>query len=104
MAARRSKERATRARRVDWEAVRLAWGIAVLVGGVGALIVWGTLTAPPGPGPGDPSRVTNVPYQLARMLPTSVAAKIAVALGGLMILFALFTFVMGLLEFFRRRG
>lgn len=89
---------------IDWEAVRLAWGITVLVGGVGALIVWGTLTAPPGPGPGDPSRVTNVPYQLARMLPTSVAAKIAVALGGLMILFALFTFVMGFLELFRRRG
>ena len=89
---------------IDWEAVRLAWGMAVMVGGVGTLIVWGTLTAPPGPGTDLPSRAISVSYKLARMLPTSVTRRIAVALGGLMILFALFTFVMGFLEFFRRRG
>ena len=70
--------------RIDWEAVRLAWGMAALVGGVGALITWGTLTAPPGQGRALASRVTDVPYNLIRMLPSSVTSRIAVGLCVLM--------------------
>jgi len=89
---------------IDWEAVRLAWGVSALVGGVGALITWGTLTAPPGPGSANASKVMNVPFQIAQMLPRSVSSRIAAGLGALMILFALVVFVMGVAEFFRRRG
>ncbi|MEI6668938.1 MAG: hypothetical protein WCP29_12335 [Acidobacteriota bacterium] len=89
---------------IDWEAVRLSWGIAALVGGVGALIMWATLTAPPGPARAVASRATSVSYGLVRMLPTSVVSRIAVGLGGLMVVFALLLVVMGFAEFFRRRG
>ena len=89
---------------IDWEAVRIAWGIALLVGGTGSLLLWATLTAPPGPGRGAASRVTSVSYNLARMLPQTAASRIAAALAALMVIFAAFTFLMGCREFFRRRS
>jgi hypothetical protein len=85
---------------IDWEAVWLAWGLGILVAGVGALILWATLTAPPGKGPGAASRAISVSYGIARMLPTSVASRLAAALGGLFILGGALMFLMGFTKFF----
>ncbi len=80
---------------IDWDAVRLAWILGVLVAGTGALILWATLTAPPGPAPGVASRVTSVSYGLARMMPDSVASRIAAAFGGLLIIGGVWMFFLG---------
>jgi len=84
---------------IDWEAVRLAWLLGVLVTGVGALILWATLTAPPGPAPGVASRVTSVSYGLARLLPQSVASRVAAAFGGLLIVGGVWMFLLGCTKF-----
>ncbi len=84
---------------IDWEAVRLAWILGVLVAGTGALILWATLTAPPGPAPGVASRVTSVSYGLARMLPTSVASRLAAGFGGLLFLGGVWMFLLGCTKF-----
>ncbi len=85
--------------RIDWETVRLAWGCGVLVAGSGVLILWGVLTAHPGPAPGVASRVTSVSYGLARMLPTSVASKLAVAFGALLVVGGVWMFLLGCTRF-----
>lgn len=82
-------------RGIDWQAVRLAWGCGALVAGVGALILWGTLTAPPGPAPGVASRATSVSYGLARLLPDSLANQLAAALGGLLVLGGVWMLLLG---------
>jgi hypothetical protein len=84
---------------IDWEAVRLAWGLGVLVAGVGALILWGVLTAPPGAARGVASRATSVSYGLARMLPASVVGRLAAAFGGLMIGGGVWMFLLGCMQF-----
>ena len=89
--------------RIDWEGVRVGLGVGLLVGGTGALLTWGTLTAPPGPGRGSASRVTSVSYGLARALPESWTARLAVGFGVLMMLFGAWAFVMGCVALFRRR-
>jgi hypothetical protein len=98
------KPRSAQRRGIDWEAVRLAWGMAALVGGVGALIVWATLTAPAGQPGLLQSRIMSPSYMLVRSLPQSVTGKLAVGFGSLCCLFALVVFVMGCAEFFKRRN
>ena len=84
---------------IDWEAVRLAWGCGILVAGMGALILWATLTAPPGPAHGVASRAASVSHGLARMLPTSVVSRLAAAFGGLMVLGGAWMFLLGCTRF-----
>ena len=95
MARKRTSERHQAGGGIDWEAVRLAWGCGILVAAVGALILWAVLTAPPGPARGAASRAASVSYGLARMLPTSVASRLAAAFGGLLVIGGAWMFLLG---------
>jgi hypothetical protein len=77
----------------DKEGFFLAWGIGIVVTGIGVLIIWATSTAPAG--------VTNtgaytVAQRLAKLMPESTKETLAMILGGLFILFGLFCLLLGL--------
>jgi len=100
----RKAKKAKTPKRFDGEALGLGVGVGVVCAGLGALIIWGILTAPGGP----PSELysMSVTQRLARMIPESIAQRIALGLGGLFVLFGVMTFFMGLWwairGFFRR--
>jgi hypothetical protein len=77
----------------DKEGFFLAWGIGIVVTGIGILIIWATRTAPAG--------VTNtgaytVAQRLAKLMPETTKEILAMILGGLFILFGLFCLLLGL--------
>jgi len=84
---------------IDWPGVRLAWGLAALAGGMGALVIYATPTAPDGAAPETMSRAMDVTYQLARRLPEDVKSRIAAGLGGLFVLGGLWFASLGLMLF-----
>lgn len=77
----------------DKEGFFLAWGIGIVVAGVGILIIWATKTAPPGP---SNSTAYSVSQRLVRLMPESTKEMLAFILGGLFVLFGVFCLLMGL--------
>lgn len=77
----------------DKEGFFLAWGIGIVVAGVGILIIWATKTAPPGP---SNSTAYSVSQRLVRLMPESTKEILAFILGGLFVLFGAFCLLMGL--------
>ena len=77
----------------DKEGFFLAWGIGIVVAGIGILIIWATKTAPPGP---SNSTAYSVSQRLVRLMPESTKEILAFILGGLFVLFGVFCLLMGL--------
>lgn len=77
----------------DKEGLLLAWGIGVVVTGIGILIIWATKTAPSGP---STSTAHSVSQKLVRLLPESAKEILAFIIGGLFVLFGVFCLLLGL--------
>lgn len=77
----------------DKEGLLLAWGIGIVVTGIGILIIWATKTAPSGP---SHSTARSVSQKLVRLLPESTKEILAFIIGGLFVLFGVFCLLMGL--------
>jgi hypothetical protein len=77
----------------DKEGFFLAWGIGIVVTGIGVLIIWATNTAPAG---GTNTGAYTVAQRLAKLMPESTKETLAMILGGLFILFGLFCLFLGL--------
>jgi hypothetical protein len=76
----------------DREAFLLGIGLGIVFVGVGALIIWATLTAPEG---GTQSTGFTTAQRLARVLPRNIQNWLALGLGGLFVLFGVVTFGLG---------
>ena len=77
----------------DKEGFLLAWGVGIVVAGIGIMIIWATKTAPPGP---SNSTAYSVSQRLVRLMPESTKEILAFILGGLFVLFGLFCLLLGL--------
>ena len=76
----------------DKEGFYLGWGLAIVMIGVGSLIIWAVKTAPKG---GVESTGYTVYQRLAHAMPQTPKEIIAIGLGGLFILFGIFCFFLG---------
>jgi len=77
----------------DKEGFFLAWGIGIVVTGIGILIIWATRTAPPGP---TNTGAYTVAQRLAKLMPESTKEILASILGGLFVLFGVFCLILGI--------
>lgn len=77
----------------DKESFFIAWGLAIVCGGIGMLIIWATKTAPEGAS--KPMDDTTAQW-LARMLPETTKETLAFIMGSLFLLFAVFCIFLGL--------
>ncbi len=83
----------------DREGFYLSFGLGIVSIGIGALIIWGTLTAPEG---GSQSTGFTTAQRIARVLPRSWQEWLAFIFAGLLILFGavlLFLGVKQILQF-----
>ena len=71
----------------------LAWGMGIVMAGIGILIIWATKTAPPGP---SNSTAYSVSQRLVRLIPETTKEILAFIIGGLFVLFGVFCLLMGL--------
>jgi len=77
----------------DKEGFFLAWGIGIVVTGIGILIIWATRTAPVG---NTNTGAYTVAQRLAKLMPESEKETMAFIMGGLFVLFGLFCLILGL--------
>lgn len=71
----------------------MAWGLAVVCGGIGILIIWTIKTASEGT---TQSTGFTAAQRLGRILPESIKETLAFILGSLFLLFAIFCIFRGL--------
>jgi len=82
----------------DTEGFFLAWGIGIVVSGIGILIIWATKTTPSGP---SSSTAYSVSQRQVRLMPETTKEILAFILGGLFVLFGVFCLLMGLRIIFK---
>ena len=82
------RRKTTTPKRFDLEALLLGAGMGVISIGIGALIIWAKLTAPPG--------TVTTAQKLTRILPESIQGRIAIGLGVLFVLFGVFAVFLGI--------
>jgi hypothetical protein len=87
------RKKTTIPRRFDLEALLLGAGMGVISMGIGALIIWAKLTAPPGT---SQSTAVTTAQKLTRVLPESIQGRIAIGLGVLFVLFGVFAVLLGI--------
>jgi hypothetical protein len=77
----------------DKEGFYLAWGIGIVVTGVGVLLMWAVRTAPPGE---SKLLAPNMYQRIASLLPHSTKDTIAFWLGAAFAVFGVFCLLLGL--------